>query len=148
MVVCSEKRSKSWGRRQLVLFWRWAADMSRLSFRPRPLDFHKKLPILKSIKDFEDDDTPTSTRTQMLRLVAEADNETQVQLAFWFSIDCCLVHLDLHCSSCHKFVHKDVCCLTRSGLGSTCCHGPSYPNESHGVLVSMIMNCLSMYLFL
>ncbi|KAI3720228.1 hypothetical protein L6452_21141 [Arctium lappa] len=52
--------------------------MSRLSFRPRPLDFHKKLPILKSIKDFEDDDTPTSTRTQMLRLVAEADNETQV----------------------------------------------------------------------
>ncbi|KAK1413749.1 hypothetical protein QVD17_35529 [Tagetes erecta] len=53
--------------------------MSRPSFRPRPLDIHKKLPILKSIKDFEDDDTPTSTRTQMLRLVAEADNDTQVQ---------------------------------------------------------------------
>lgn len=52
--------------------------MSRLSFRPRPLDIHKKLPIVKSIKDFEDDDTPTSTRTQMLRLVAEADNDTQV----------------------------------------------------------------------
>nr|XP_043607285.1 uncharacterized protein LOC122579228 [Erigeron canadensis] len=52
--------------------------MSRLSFRPRPLDIHKKLPILKSIKDFEDDDTPTSTRTQMLRLVSEADNDTQV----------------------------------------------------------------------
>ncbi|KAJ0447034.1 putative enhancer of polycomb protein [Helianthus annuus] len=52
--------------------------MSRLSFRPRPLDIHKKLPILKSIKDFEDDDTPTSTRTQLLRLVAEADNDTQV----------------------------------------------------------------------
>ncbi|KAL8230036.1 hypothetical protein R6Q57_014936 [Mikania cordata] len=53
--------------------------MSRPSFRPRPLDIHKKLPILKSIKDFEDDDTPTSTRTQMLRLVAETDNDTQVQ---------------------------------------------------------------------
>ncbi|KAL7610795.1 uncharacterized protein LOC111879101 [Lactuca sativa] len=55
--------------------------MSRLSFRPRPLDIHKKLPIVKSIKDFEDDDTPTSTRTQMLRLVAEADNDTQVHQA-------------------------------------------------------------------
>ncbi|XP_076890372.1 uncharacterized protein LOC143541424 [Bidens hawaiensis] len=55
--------------------------MSRLSFRPRPLNFHKKLPILKSIKDFEDDDTPTSTRTQLLRLVAESDNETQVHQA-------------------------------------------------------------------
>ncbi|KAI3731551.1 hypothetical protein L1987_62740 [Smallanthus sonchifolius] len=53
--------------------------MSRPSFRPRPLDIHKKLPILKSIKDFEDDDTPTSTRTHMLRLVAETDNDTQVQ---------------------------------------------------------------------
>ncbi|KAL8267523.1 hypothetical protein R6Q59_004867 [Mikania micrantha] len=52
--------------------------MSRLSFRPRPLDIHKKLPIVKSIKDFEDDDTPTPTRTQLLRLVAEADNDTQV----------------------------------------------------------------------
>lgn len=55
--------------------------MSRLSFRPRPLDIHKKLPILKSIKDFEDDDTPSATRTQMLRLVAEADNEAQVPQA-------------------------------------------------------------------
>ncbi|KAK5787073.1 hypothetical protein PVK06_041724 [Gossypium arboreum] len=46
--------------------------MSRLSFRPRPLDIHKKLPIVKSVKDFEDDDTPTSgTRnSQMLRLAA------------------------------------------------------------------------------
>ncbi|CAN7129005.1 unnamed protein product [Brassica rapa subsp. narinosa] len=35
--------------------------MSRLSFRPRPLDIHKKLPILKSLKDFEDDDTTTPT---------------------------------------------------------------------------------------
>ncbi|CAA6670799.1 unnamed protein product [Spirodela intermedia] len=51
--------------------------MSRLSFRPRPLDIHKKLPIVKSIKDFEDDDvvTTTATRNQLQRFVAEADNE-------------------------------------------------------------------------
>ncbi|XP_077237436.1 uncharacterized protein LOC143879134 [Tasmannia lanceolata] len=50
--------------------------MSRLSFRPRPLDIHKKLPIVKSVKDFEDDETTTSTRnSQILRLAAEADNE-------------------------------------------------------------------------
>ncbi|KAG2324464.1 hypothetical protein Bca52824_007192 [Brassica carinata] len=47
--------------------------MSRLSFRPRPLDIHKKLPILKSLKDFEDDDTPTSAtrNSHLLRI----DNE-------------------------------------------------------------------------
>lgn len=50
--------------------------MSRLSFRPRPLDFNKKLPIVKSFKDFEDDDTPSSTRNyQLLRLVNEPENE-------------------------------------------------------------------------
>ncbi|XP_029118525.1 uncharacterized protein [Elaeis guineensis] len=53
--------------------------MSRLSFRPRPLDIHKKLPILKSIKDFEDDEAPStssSTRnSQLLRLAPEANNE-------------------------------------------------------------------------
>ena len=50
--------------------------MSRLSFRPRPLDIHKKLPIVKSVKDFEDEDSLTSTRnSQILRLAAEADNE-------------------------------------------------------------------------
>lgn len=56
--------------------------MSRLSFRPRPLDIHKKLPIVKSVKEFEDDETPTSTRNSqiLLRLAAEADNEVPVQL--------------------------------------------------------------------
>ncbi|GAB4856942.1 hypothetical protein Ancab_014860 [Ancistrocladus abbreviatus] len=50
--------------------------MSRLSIRPRPLDFNKKLPIVKSIKDFDDEETPTSTRnSQMLRLAVEADTE-------------------------------------------------------------------------
>ncbi|PPD76283.1 hypothetical protein GOBAR_DD26785 [Gossypium barbadense] len=54
--------------------------MSRLSFRPRPLDIHKKLPIVKSVKDFEDDDTPTSAtrNSQMLRLAA-AEVEPEVQ---------------------------------------------------------------------
>ncbi|XP_059297248.1 uncharacterized protein LOC132050169 isoform X2 [Lycium ferocissimum] len=53
--------------------------MSRLSFRPRPLDIHKRLPILKSLKDFEDDnDTPSNTRNQIIRLAAEAaDIEVQ-----------------------------------------------------------------------
>ncbi|KAG5525636.1 hypothetical protein RHGRI_032070 [Rhododendron griersonianum] len=52
--------------------------MSRLSFRPRPLDIHKKLPIVKSVKEFEDDETPTSTRnSQIMRLAAEADTEVQ-----------------------------------------------------------------------
>lgn len=50
--------------------------MSRLSFRPRPLDIHKKLPIVKSVKELEDDETPTSTRnSQLLRFAAEVDNE-------------------------------------------------------------------------
>ncbi|XP_042496940.1 enhancer of polycomb-like protein 1 [Macadamia integrifolia] len=50
--------------------------MNRLSFRPRPLDIHKKLPIVKSVKEFEDEETTTSTRnSQILRLTAEADNE-------------------------------------------------------------------------
>lgn len=50
--------------------------MSRLSFRPRPLDIHKKLPIVKSFKDFEDDEAPASTRnSQLLRIVPEVEHE-------------------------------------------------------------------------
>ncbi|KAI3918773.1 hypothetical protein MKX01_042093 [Papaver californicum] len=50
--------------------------MSRLSFRPRPLDIHKKLPIVKSVKEFEDDDNTTSTRnSSIFRLASEAENE-------------------------------------------------------------------------
>lgn len=54
--------------------------MNRLSFRPRPLDIHKKLPIVKSIKDFEDDEAGSiaaaSTRnSQLLRIASETDNE-------------------------------------------------------------------------
>ncbi|KAI0503998.1 hypothetical protein KFK09_014945 [Dendrobium nobile] len=53
--------------------------MSRLSFRPRPLDIHKKLPIIKSVKDFDDDEVPTAAaatrNSQLLRIAAETDNE-------------------------------------------------------------------------
>ncbi|CAA6672372.1 unnamed protein product [Spirodela intermedia] len=52
--------------------------MNRLSFRPRPLDIHKRLPIVKSIKEFEDDDAPTTTSTrssQLQRIAAETSNE-------------------------------------------------------------------------
>ncbi|KAL9323757.1 hypothetical protein ACSQ67_008614 [Phaseolus vulgaris] len=53
--------------------------MSRLSFRPRPLDIHKKLPIVKSIKDFEDDEAPASTRnSQLLRAVPAPEVEHEV----------------------------------------------------------------------
>ncbi|KAB2073479.1 hypothetical protein ERO13_A07G077000v2 [Gossypium hirsutum] len=56
--------------------------MSRLSFTPRPLDIHKKLPIVKSVKDFEDYDTPTSAtrNSQMLRLAAvEVETEEALE---------------------------------------------------------------------
>lgn len=49
--------------------------MSRLSFRPRPLDIHKKLPIIKNFQDFQDDETPSSTRTHFFRLAIEPDIE-------------------------------------------------------------------------
>lgn len=62
--------------------------MSRLSFRPRPLDIHKKLPILKSFKDFEDEENPSSiTRnSQLLRISSvEVDNEVNSQV-YLFSV--------------------------------------------------------------
>ncbi|KAK1297571.1 hypothetical protein QJS10_CPB15g01272 [Acorus calamus] len=51
--------------------------MSRLSFRPRPLDIHKKLPIFKSVKEFEEDEpATTSTRnSQFQRFATDADAE-------------------------------------------------------------------------
>lgn len=53
--------------------------MSRLSFRPRPLDIHKKLPIVKSFKEFEDDEITTSTRnSQIQRIAVEAENEVML----------------------------------------------------------------------
>ncbi|XP_064993422.1 uncharacterized protein LOC135629648 isoform X2 [Musa acuminata AAA Group] len=59
--------------------------MSRLSFRPRPLDIHKKLPVVKSVKEFEDDEAPSttpSTRNSLLhRLATENDTETNQTLS-------------------------------------------------------------------
>jgi len=62
--------------------------MSRLSFRPRPLDIHKKLPILKSFKDFEDEDNPSSiTRnSQLLRISAVEVVDNEVKFFFFFSV--------------------------------------------------------------
>ncbi|KAK9205453.1 hypothetical protein WN943_015720 [Citrus x changshan-huyou] len=40
--------------------------MSGLSIRPRPLDIHKKLPIVKSFKDFEDDNNDTNPPTSSI----------------------------------------------------------------------------------
>ncbi|PON37053.1 Enhancer of polycomb protein [Parasponia andersonii] len=56
--------------------------MSRLSIRPRPLDIHKKLPIVKSVKDFEDDDAPTPSSTRNSHLLlrhASFDSSTDIQ---------------------------------------------------------------------
>ncbi|KAG8047151.1 hypothetical protein GUJ93_ZPchr0008g12067 [Zizania palustris] len=36
--------------------------MSRPSFRPRPLDIHKKLPIIKSVRELEDDEPTLALR--------------------------------------------------------------------------------------
>ena len=69
--------------------------MSRLSFRPRPLDIHKKLPIVKSVKDFEDEETPTSTRNaQILRLAAEADNEVPFQPKFRYNVSILMIYFN------------------------------------------------------
>ncbi|CAO2823089.1 unnamed protein product [Amaranthus hypochondriacus] len=47
--------------------------MTRISIRPRPVDFLKQLPVVKSLKDLEDDDLPTSTKNSQ-RLTAESNN--------------------------------------------------------------------------
>ena len=48
--------------------------MARISFRPRRIDFLKQLAIVKSLKNLEDDDLPTSIKNSQ-RLTAESDNE-------------------------------------------------------------------------
>lgn len=73
--------------------------MSRLSFRPRPLDIHKKLPIVKSIKDFDDDEAPTSTRnSQLLRIVPEVEHEvwtlpSVMSLHYVFQLFCFFINV-------------------------------------------------------
>jgi len=71
--------------------------MSRLSFRPRPLDIHKKLPILKSVREFEDDEPGvaplSSARAGVLlrhsgaELTASGVNNATEGEVFW---SCCL----------------------------------------------------------
>ncbi|PIA29361.1 hypothetical protein AQUCO_06000017v1 [Aquilegia coerulea] len=46
--------------------------MNKSSFRPRPVNIHKKLPLLKSVKDFEDKDSSTGLS---LGVEEEVDNE-------------------------------------------------------------------------
>ncbi|KAF3680221.1 hypothetical protein FXO38_02409, partial [Capsicum annuum] len=65
--------------------------MSRLSFRPRPLDIHKRLPILKSLKDFEDDDGPSNTRNQIIRLAAE---DPDIEGFYWCGVLILLAQVD------------------------------------------------------
>jgi hypothetical protein len=65
------------GRRKVVgeKTW-WWLDMSRLSFRPRPLDIYKKLPIVKSVKDLDgDDNTASRNLPQSSSNGADADSE-------------------------------------------------------------------------
>ncbi|XP_057545032.1 uncharacterized protein LOC130824158 [Amaranthus tricolor] len=50
--------------------------MARISFRPRRIDFLKQLAIVKSLKNLEDDDLPTSIKNSQ-RLTAESDNEVR-----------------------------------------------------------------------
>ncbi|CAM6027809.1 unnamed protein product [Sphagnum balticum] len=50
--------------------------MSRLSFRPRPLDIYKKLPIVKSGKDLDGDDIASvSKNLPSSSNGVDADNE-------------------------------------------------------------------------
>ncbi|KAJ7533978.1 hypothetical protein O6H91_13G074000 [Diphasiastrum complanatum] len=51
--------------------------MSRLSFRPRPLDIHKKLPIVKSVRDLDNDESVGVSRTVQHNHVAlDSENES------------------------------------------------------------------------
>lgn len=58
-----------------------AVTMSRPIMRTRPVDINKKLPIVKSIRELEDDDVLTSIRGyQTLRLTSEAHHEVILKL--------------------------------------------------------------------
>eukprot|EP00898_Chlorokybus_atmophyticus_P003648 jgi/Chlat1/4284/Chrsp29S04377 len=49
--------------------------MSRLSFRPRPLDIHKKLPIVRSLKDIDNEEAGVSRMVHHAHVALDADNE-------------------------------------------------------------------------
>jgi enhancer of polycomb-like protein len=52
--------------------------MSRLSFRPRPLDIHKKLPIVKSIKDLDIEDGSVGRASHAASASLDGDCENLV----------------------------------------------------------------------
>ena len=52
--------------------------MSRLSFRPRPLDIHKKLPIVKSIKDLDIEDSSVGRASHAVSASLDGDCENLV----------------------------------------------------------------------
>ncbi|XP_065874706.1 enhancer of polycomb-like protein 1 [Euphorbia lathyris] len=52
--------------------------MSRLSLRPRAVDINRKLSILKSLKDFEDDETPTCTRKPQQHVPSKRNVESEI----------------------------------------------------------------------
>jgi enhancer of polycomb-like protein len=73
--------------------------MSRPSFRPRPLDIHKKLPILKSVREFEDDDqgyAPASVARAgvLLRHPGELTASTANNAAYCEVTGCCCLNLN------------------------------------------------------
>lgn len=108
--------------------------MSRLSFRPRPLDIHKKLPIVKSVKDFEDDDVPTtanaattasSTRNSHLLRLSTDSAEPEV-FFLWFlrwgilSNSWCALWIFLETQvSFEVFLWWGFGFMTREGMGSS-----------------------------
>lgn len=50
--------------------------MSRLSFRPRPIDITKKIPIVRSVKDLEDDENAGTRSCQIARLQFDNENDS------------------------------------------------------------------------
>lgn len=71
----------------------WAAMSSRLTFRPRPLDIHKKLPIIKSVKDLDSGEGVSRT-VQHNHIALDAENELVRQSV-----------LSLLCHSSHMFMN-------------------------------------------
>eukprot|EP00897_Mesotaenium_endlicherianum_P009318 jgi/Mesen1/8414/ME000471S07732 len=49
--------------------------MSRLSFRPRPLDIHKKLPIVRSVKELDAEEAGVNRSVQHNHIALDAENE-------------------------------------------------------------------------
>lgn len=49
--------------------------MSRLSFRPRPVDIHKKLPIVRSVEDLDTEDGGVSRALHHNHFALDAENE-------------------------------------------------------------------------